>query len=294
MDNLGDTKQIQLETLRKAEFIEKGVRPPMGADPELKNEPSSILPSNITYVSSQGGKKGFWPLFEPNPTWLSGLTEDIKQVQERVERGFFVDVFMAISRMEGVQPRNELELTKRDLERLQVLGPVVHLFETEFAGPAIERVMAIMSRNRMLRPKPNSLRNMPLKMDYISIMKLAQRSAQSVALKDVLQTGGELSEAAIAAGVESPLRVINLDEALREYGDLANANPRIFYTPDQVAKMDAAKMKARQQAEGTQNAMAAVQAGQVLSQTPTGGGTALGAILGHGGGTPLSPTGGGQ
>jgi hypothetical protein len=44
MDALGDNKQVQLETLRKAEFIEKGVRPPMGADPELKNEPASIMP----------------------------------------------------------------------------------------------------------------------------------------------------------------------------------------------------------------------------------------------------------
>ena len=38
MDCLGDNKQIQLEEFRKAEFIEKGVRPPMGADPALKNE----------------------------------------------------------------------------------------------------------------------------------------------------------------------------------------------------------------------------------------------------------------
>src|ERR1019366_1652935 len=46
---LGDNKQVQLETLRKAEFIDKGVRPPMGANPELKNEPASIIPGNITY-----------------------------------------------------------------------------------------------------------------------------------------------------------------------------------------------------------------------------------------------------
>jgi hypothetical protein len=64
MDALGDTKQVQLETLRKAEFIEKGVRPPMGADPALKNEPASIVPGNITYIGADGQKKGFWPLFE--------------------------------------------------------------------------------------------------------------------------------------------------------------------------------------------------------------------------------------
>ena len=47
MDALGDSKQVQQETRRKAEFIEKGVRPPMGANPELKNEPSSIVPGKM-------------------------------------------------------------------------------------------------------------------------------------------------------------------------------------------------------------------------------------------------------
>ena len=144
MDAIGDQKQIQQETRRKAEFIEKGVRPPMGANPELKNEPASIIPAHITYMSTEGSKKGFWPLFEVQPAWLAGLTQDIDKVAGRIEKCLFVDLFMAISRMEGVQPRNELELTKRDLERLQELGPFVELFENEFAGPAIRRVLAIL------------------------------------------------------------------------------------------------------------------------------------------------------
>ncbi len=52
---------------RKAEVIEKMVRPPMGADPELKNEPSSTLPGHITYVDTQHGGKGFCPLLEVKP-----------------------------------------------------------------------------------------------------------------------------------------------------------------------------------------------------------------------------------
>ena len=59
MDALGDNKQVQVETRRKAEFIEKGVRPPMGADVSLKNEPASIIPSAVTYfdVGSGGGEE---------------------------------------------------------------------------------------------------------------------------------------------------------------------------------------------------------------------------------------------
>jgi len=280
MDALGDIRQVQQETRRKGEFIEKGVRPPMGANPELKNEPASIKPGEITYFTTESGKKGFFPLFEPNSNWLPAISNDIDKVNARVDRCFFVDIFMAISRMEGVQPRNELELTKRDLERLQVLGPFIHMFETEVAGPAIQRVMAILTRRNILKPKPDSLKNVPLNLVYTSIMKLAQRAAESVALKDVLTTGAELTEAAQTAGLPSPLRIINLDEAMREYIEYANANPKILYTVDQVQKMDQDKAQQAQQAQMMQQSATAVQAAQALGNAKTTPDTALGQLVG--------------
>jgi hypothetical protein len=280
MDALGDAAQLQQETRRKGEMIEKGVRPPMGADPELKNQPASTIPGNITYVDSTQGKKGFWPLFEPEAAWLAALTADIEKVSDRIRKFFFVDIFMAITNMAGVQPRNELELTKRDLERLQVLGPFINLFEEEFASPFIERTLNIMDRRRLLKPRPASLAKAPLKVSYISIMKLAQASAQQVALKDLLQVGGELSEAATAAQLPNPLRVINLDKAIRDYAELANVDPNVMLTDDEVKQHDQQQAQAHQQAAMPAQALTAVHAAQVLSNTPTGPGTALSALTG--------------
>jgi hypothetical protein len=280
MDALGDNKQVQLETLRKAEFIEKGVRPPMGADPSLKNEPSSILPGNITYVSGDGSKKGFWPLFEPNPQWLAGLTIDIDKVNARIEKALFVDLFMAISRMEGVQPRNELELTQRNLERLQELGPFIHMFENEFAAPTLRRVLDIMRRKRMLSPMPKSLQGVPLKINYVSIMKLAQNATESVTMKDVFQTAGLADSAAHSSGQKPPSRIINFDKALREYGDRNNFPQNLWFTDDEVAAHDKLAAKAAQAAQAPGAAMAAVTAAKTLSETPISSGNALGALTG--------------
>lgn len=281
MDALGDTKQIQQETRRKAEFIEKGVRPPMGADPALKNEPASIIPGQITYFNTENGRKGFFPLFEPAPAWLPGLNADIASVAQRIEKCLFVDMFMAISKMEGVQPRNQLELTKRDLERLQELGPFVEMFENEFAGPAIRRVLSILERRRMLKPMPQSLIGVPLKINYISIMKLAQRASESIAMKDTFITAGELSSAAKAAGVPDPIRVINLDKAMKHYADLNNFPSNCLYTDDEVKKHDQITRQAQQQAMAPQQAMAGVQAAKTLSDTQMpDGNSALGALLG--------------
>lgn len=279
MDALGDTKQIQVETRRKAEFIEKGVRPPMGADPELKNEPASILPAQITYFNSNGGKKGFWPLFEVRPDWLVGLTKDIEVVQQRIQQCLFVDVFMAITRMAGIQPRNELELTQRDLERLQVLGPFVDLFENEFGAPAIKRVLNIVMRRRMLKPLPPSLRNVPMKITFTSIMRLAQKSAESIAMKDVFQTMGVMSAAAKAAQLPDPLRNIDLDKAARHYAELNNFPQSCIFTLDQVEANDQARQAGKMQAEALPTTMQGVQAAKIMSETQIPGDNLLNAVL---------------
>ena len=283
MDALPDTKQLQRETLRKGEFIEKLVRPPMGANPELKNEPASIIAGNVTYVNTDGSKKGFYPLFEVQPAALTPMIADIKEIQDRINRCFFVDIFMAISRMEGVQPRNELELTKRDLERLQVLGPFINLFETEFAGPLIQRIMNILERRKLLKPMPPSLQNIPLKIDYVSIMKLAQQGSEAVALKDMAVTGAQASEAAQAAGLPNPLRIVNWDKWYRKYGSASNAPPDIYFTDDEVKQNDAARAKVQAQQHAIQVSQQAVQAAQALGNTPMGGNTALSALTGGGG-----------
>jgi hypothetical protein len=284
MDALGDNKQVQAETRRKGEFIEKGVRPPMGADVELDNKPYSIMPGQVTFFSTGNGQnKKFFPLFEVNAAWLQGITADIDMVNKRLEKCLFVDIFMAITQMQGVQPRNELELTKRDLERLQVLGPVIEIVEGQLAI-AIRRVLAIMDRRGMLKPRPKSLQGLPLKISFISIMRLAQKSAQAVAMKDMFATMGELSSAAKAAGIPDPLRKMKLDQAAEDYGDATNFPSHLWWTPQEVLEHDQARAKAMSQQQAPGQAMAAVTAAKTLSETPLGGNSALSALTGGAGG----------
>lgn len=293
MDALGDVKQVQIETARKAEFIEKGVRPPMLADVSLKNEPSSIIPGAINYVSSTGSNVGFKPAFEPNPAWLPALTADIEMVNARIQACLYVDLFMAITRMEGVQPRNELELTQRNQERLQELGPFVKMFQNEFAGPLLKRVIAIMANKRILKPLPKSLQNTPIKINYVSVMRLAQLALESVAMKDVLQTAGLMDAVAHSSGRPPPSRIIDLDQAMRDYVKLNNAPADLLFTIDEVTAHDKQSAQQAMAQQAGQGAMAAVQAAKTASETPLGNGSALDAMLGVGARAPIVPPGGG-
>lgn len=289
MDSLGDNKELQMATLRKNEFIEKCVRPPMGANEDLKNQPASGQPGSVTYCNTDNGKKGFWPLFEVNPAALNHLLASIEGVKKRIQEVFFVPVFMAITQMAGVQPRNELELNKRDQERLQSLGPVIELFQSEFAGPAIERLIEIMQKKGLLLPRPKSMDKLSLKISYMSLMKIAEKGSQSVAVKDFLSTMGALSSAAKAGGLPDPLRIVDVDATSRFYAEIVNFPQECLFSSDEVHEHDGAREKAmaqqKAQAQAPQLAMAGVNAAKTLSETRIpGAGSALGAMIGQGSG----------
>src|SRR5208282_1089527 len=210
MEALGDNKQVQWTQIRIDEYLEKGIRPPMGADVELKMEPNSILPGKTTYMSTGGGTlKKFWPLFEVAPQWLAPATERVDKINQRIERFLFVDVFMAITQMQGVQPRNELELTKRDLERLQKLGPVINLTMKSLAD-IILRILDILQRRGQLPPKPDSLRGVALKLKFENMLRRAQRAASAIGMKGTIASLGQMEEIAKVGQVPGPLRKFNL------------------------------------------------------------------------------------
>lgn len=290
MDGFGDIAQLQQETRRKAEALEKIVRPPMGADPELKNEPASINPGNITYINTSGGKKGFWSLYDTPPAVIGPITADIKEISVRIDRCFLVDVWMMISQMEGIQPRSNMEIAERRGEKMQRLGPVIGLCKSEGVQPALERVLEIMERRKMLLPMPKSMRGKPLKFDFLDIVTLAQLGAETAGMEQTFAVSGKLSEAAKAAGLPDPLRVINLDESMRIYAERTNYPTMGMFSPDQVAEHDQERAKQAQMAQASQATLPAVQAAKTLSETPLGGGnTALSALLGTGRGAAQLP-----
>jgi hypothetical protein len=132
---------------------------------------------------------------------------------------------------------------------------------------------------------PDSIKGIALKVSFENVMRLAQRSAGSVALKDTFATMGELWSAAKAAGVPDPIRVFDLDKAARRYADLNQFPADCLFTEDEVKQHDAAREQAKQQAQAPAMAMAGVTAARTLSQTQlpnAPGGNALAALVGGG------------
>ena len=276
MDALPDIMQLQVETARKAEALEKMVRPPMLASMEMKNEPSSILPGHVTYVAQLGPDKGMRPSYTVNPQ-VEHMMKDLDAIQTRIKVGFFNDIFLMFADQEGDR-RTAYENAQKAIEKLQVLGPVVEKSQSEAGAPAVQRVFNIMARKRMLPPIPSALRGLPLTVQFISMMALAQKAAATAGMERYAQVAGNLS----AVYPEAKFK-LNPFGFLNEYAETLGVSERIINSDDKAGKMMADLMKQQQQMQMAQEAMAAVEGAKTLSETSLGGGqSALSAMLGGG------------
>lgn len=280
MDALGDIKQLQVEQKRKAQGIDKHVNPPLVADVALKNEPAVMLPGGLTYADLTNTKAGIKPVYEVMPD-LSGMVEDIKEVQERINDTFFVPLFMMISQLDTVRTATEIDARRE--EKLIQLGPVLERFENEALDPSIDRVFNIMLRARLFPPIPRELANQHIRPEYISMLAMSQKAASTAAIERFAQFVGNLT--AVDPGA---MDNVDVDEMIDEYADLTGVSAKIVRSVADVMKIRAQRDKANQQASVLQQTMAGVQGAKTLSETDVGGGqNALQAMLGSEGPRPF-------
>jgi hypothetical protein len=244
---LGDVKMLQVEQTRKLEGIDKIVRPPMTGPTSMRNNPTSLLPGAVTYVDDPAGK-GFRPAMEVNLR-LSELAADIRETQERINRAFYADLFLMISQMEGIQPRNQFEIAERKEEKLLALGPVLENVYGGQLGPVIDRTFNILERRRELPPPPTELEGVDLQIEYISILAQAQKAVATGAVERVTAYIGNL-----AAVKPDVLDKFDADEAVDQYADMVGAPPSIIVPDDKVKAARDARAQRQQMAENAQMA----------------------------------------
>jgi len=278
MDALGDVKQLQQETKRKAQAIDKLANPPMVADVELKNQPASTLPGGVTYVTKKDGV-GFVPAYQNFRPPVAEMMQDITMIQQRIKEIFFNDLFLMISNLDTVRTATEIDARRE--EKLVMLGPVLERLQTEGQDPVIDRVFSIMSRGGLLPDPPPEIAGAPIMVEYVSMLAAAQSAANTTGIERFLAQVGNI------AGVHPDvLDIPNWDRMMTRYGLVLGNDPLDINTEDEIGQIRAAKAKAQQAAQMNQvsdTSKGFADAAKNLSATDVGGGTnALQAILGGG------------
>ncbi len=264
MDALPAVRQLQIEQRRKAEAIDKMVRPPMVASVAMRNEPMSILPGDISYVADPSAN-GFKPAFTVEPR-ISEMMEDLKEVQDRVRVIMFNPLFTGITDISKVQTATYIEAVEQ--EKLVMLGPVVERIENEGLKDIIFRTFSIARRRGALPPPPPELNGATIDVSFISILAEAQRASAIAGIERTFQFAGGLVGVWPQSGDN-----LDADAAILKYADLLNDPPDIIHSRDQVAAI----RQERDQVARAQAAMAVGQnlakGAQTLSQTDMGDGT---------------------
>lgn len=262
MDALPAVRQLQTEQRRKAEAIEKMVRPPMVASVSMKNEPMDILPGGVSYVADPAAS-GFKPAFLVEPR-IAEMMEDLKEVQGRVQRVFFNDLFLGISQLGTVRTATEIEA--RQQETLVQIGPVIERTETELDS-IVDRTFAIMLRRGLFPPPPPELSGANITVKYVSLFAETQRAAATTAIERLFAFVGAL------VGVQPDIiDTLDTDEAVELYATQLNVPPEIIRATKDVLALRQQRGAAQQAQAALQVGTAAAQGAQTLSQTDVGGG----------------------
>ena len=183
------------------------------------------------------------------------------RVERRIESAFFVDLFLAISNMEGIQPRNELELSERNSERLLQLGPVLERVQGEFLDPLISRTFNQMIRAELVPPAPEEIAGQTLKVDYVSSLAQAQRAVDTRSIDRLAEFTGGLLSAGLTDG-----KKFNGDAAIDEYSTLIGTPPKLIVKDEDIAQQRQAEAEAQAQAQQMEMATQAAQAGAAAGQ----------------------------
>lgn len=265
-DGLPDTKSLQVFTKRLHNAIDKHVNPPMGAHISLRGSASSVLPGAMNYFTTAEKGAGMWPLYQPAPTSIAEVRSQIQDTRQTINKAFFADIFLMISDMEGVQPRNQLELQLRKEEKMLMLGPVLESLHDELLQPLISRAFDIMFENRLFLPPPQEMHGLPLDIELVSVLAQAQKAASLGSIERLFAFVGS-----IAGAKPEALDKLDADTGIDTYADSIGVPAGIVVGNDEVKKM----REARAKAQATQQAM--TTAGQLADTAKTMSETEVGA-----------------
>jgi hypothetical protein len=275
MDTLGDIKQLQHQQKRKAQAIDKMVNPPMVAPTSLKGKPSTVLPGQTTYVDPMQGGQGFVPAYQVQPR-ISELQADIAEVQNRIQRGFYADLFAMMINSDRRQ-MTATEVVERHEEKLVLLGPVLQRINVELLDPLLDDVFEYALEAGLLPDPPEALEGEDMEVEYISLLAQAQQAVAASSLERVMGFAGNL-----VAVFPNIVDGIDSDAALRQYASILGTSPDVIMSQEDVTQVREQRKQAELAVHQREEAAKLAQSAKVLSETDTQNPNALTDLLGTG------------
>lgn len=242
----GDMRALQKAHQQVAKGVDYQVSPPMLLPDYLKGQEKETLPNGIAF-------------YKPNPSSqtaqvqpmmnvqfdLNGLMNQIAQSQARIDRAFYKDLFLMLDQYDQGK-MTATEVYERKAEKMLMLGPVVERQIDELLRPLVELcVERVLDSSQYLQETaPEAIQGKDIKIEFVSILALAQRATGASNLERMLSIVGNVAQVD-----PQVLDKFDTDKFIDEYAEIIGASPMIFRDPKVVEQIRADRAKQQQVAQ---------------------------------------------
>ena len=272
MGALSEVKQLQLMETDKLLAIELEVKPPMNAPSSMADQALTQLPGGVNFYDPQSGQQGMTPTHMVRSN-LQNLGLTLQQVEQRIDRHFFVQLFLSV--LGEAKQLTAAETYQRIAEKVQQLGPVIERLETEALDEAIDRAYTIADDAGMFPPPPEEILDMEIKPEYISLLAQAQKLAGTTSIEAF---AGFVAQVAAVKG--DALDKVDWDEMIDQYAALLGVPPELVRTDDVVSEMRAAAAAQAAAQQQMESGMEIANGAKLLSEAKMDSPSALTAMAG--------------
>jgi len=237
-DAIPDMRELALKAKRSQQLQDRV------ADPATYG-PAKYLdmrPGAHTYVADMTQVDTVRPVYVPLAGSIEVVERKIEELKHCIDRLTYADLFMAITNMPGVQPRNVEELIKRDEEKLTQIGPVVEMVNDDFLPIAVERMLSIARRGGLLPEAPEELQGRELKIEFISVLAMAQKMLGMSTTERFVGFVGSLG----SVFGEQVLDKVDPDALVDDYAKRSGVPAHTVRDDEDVEKVRAGRAKAQE------------------------------------------------
>lgn len=248
---LPETKVVNKMTETTLKGAQKVVDPPLQVPDDGFILPLVTRPAGLNFYRA-GSEGRIEPIFADSR--IDFGFQAIQNIQSKIREAFYIDQL----KLNPTGPQmTAQEVSERVEQALKFLGPMLGRQQAEFLQPLVERLFAIMDRHGEIPTAPNELTNVQMKVQYSSVMAMAQRASEN---QNIQRTVAAI--APFASADPSVLDNFDGDVAVHTIAKLNNFPQEILRDKKAVAAIRDARAKAQQaqqQAVQQQEQAAAVQ-----------------------------------
>lgn len=252
---LPESKTLQVMRSNHLYAEEMEIKPPLAIPQGAVADGVNIYPGAIQYISDPNHRYG--PLITVKPD-IAGHMLAMTESRNIINQGMFADLFLMMSGV-AAGKMTATEVAIRQQERMQILGPVIERLEYELLNPLVTRSYMLCLRRGLIPDPPEVLQGKEVKIEYISMLALAQKASSMDNINQLLALVGGLS------GMNPEvIDKIDGDEIIDQYVRLSAIPAEVIKKPEdveQIRKDRAQQMQAAQQAQMEQSQAATVLQG---------------------------------